>query len=130
MVHIDHLGIAVEEIESSLKKYELLGLTVGEKHKFEEAGLEIQFIDAGGVKIELLQPLAEGTIKNFLEKRGPGLHHIAFQVEDIELQLKRLSREGMELIDEEPRTGFGGSKIAFIHPRSMNGVLVELVQSH
>lgn len=128
-MYIEHVGIAVRDIESALKKYELLGLKTREKHILEEEGLHIQLIDAGEAKIELLEPIAGGDIKTFLDKRGPGLHHIAFQVKDIQGQLKRLSKKGMELIDKEPRKGLGESKIAFIHPKSMNGVLIELVQS-
>lgn len=127
-MQIDHLGIAVEDIKSALKKYEMLGLKEGEKHKLEERGLEIQLIDAGEAKIELLQPLAEGKLEKFLETRGPGLHHIAFLVEDIDRQLTKLKKEGVELIDEKPRRSIGGSHVAFIHPRSMDGVLVELVE--
>ena len=127
---IDHIGIAVRNLEEAKDIYSgLLGLAAGETEELEEQKLVASSLLAGDVKIELLEPThPDGPVGRFIGKRGEGFHHIAFRVEDIEECLEELKAKGMKLIDEKPRIGAGGAKIAFLHPKGTHGVLVELVE--
>lgn len=125
---IDHLGIATHSIEASEEMYRrLLGHGCYHYEEIPEQGVKVGFIQVGEQKIELLEPLkAEGPIFKFLEKKGPGFHHIAYKVEDIISELKRLADEGFQLIDHHPRIGALGKHVAFIHPKATGSVLIEL----
>ncbi|GAQ26180.1 MULTISPECIES: methylmalonyl-CoA epimerase [Tepidanaerobacter] len=127
---IDHIGIAVSNIQDAAKFYtEALGLKVSEIETVEEQKVKTVGILLGDTRIELLEPLgAEGPIAKFIEKRGEGIQHIALKVDDIKAQLDDLKQKGIRLIDEEPKMGAGGAKIAFIHPKSTNGILIELCE--
>lgn len=127
---IDHLGIATREIAEALTFWrDSLGLELGEVEEVEEQKVRVAMLPLGESRVELLEPTGpDSPIAKFLEKRGPGLHHIAIRVEDILQSLDRLKSQGARLIDESPRLGAGGSLVAFVHPSSANGVLLELVQ--
>jgi methylmalonyl-CoA epimerase len=127
---IDHVGVAVHEIEPALEIYrDRFELQVAHREVVAEQGVEALLLDVGENHVELLAPLGEDTpVGRFLAKQGPGLHHVAYQVADIEQTLAQLKAAGMELIDERPRTGIRGSRVAFMHPRSSAGVLTEIVQ--
>jgi len=127
---IDHIGIAVHSIDDAQKFYsKALGLPIGGRETLESQGVELAFIQVGESRIELLQPLSPDTpIGKFLDKKGQGMHHIALKVDDIDASLAKLKEEGARLIDQEPREGAHGTKVAFCHPRSTFGVLLELVQ--
>ncbi|HUB36785.1 MAG TPA: methylmalonyl-CoA epimerase [Solirubrobacteraceae bacterium] len=127
---IDHIGVAVEEIDASLALYrDLFALDVAHREIVTEQGVEAVLLDVGENHVELLAPLAPDTpVGKFLARKGPGLHHIAYQVSDIDATLASLKQAGAELIDEEPRTGIRESRVAFLHPRSTGGVLTEIVQ--
>ena len=130
VIKIDHLGIAVKSINKGKKFWgDLLGLWLEESEAMDAEKLITTFFPIGESEIELLESTdPEGPIGRFLEKRGEGIHHVAFRVENIEEALKELKEKGIRLIDETPRTGARGSKIAFLHPKSTNGVLVELCE--
>ncbi len=125
---VDHIGIAVKSIEESLKFYEgVLGIKCEGKEEVVDQNVITAFLPIGETEVELLESTSEeGAIAKFIEKRGEGLHHIAFRVDDIEKALEELRAQGIRLIDEKPRLGAGGAKIAFIHPKSSNGVLIEI----
>jgi methylmalonyl-CoA/ethylmalonyl-CoA epimerase len=125
---LDHIGIAVRDLDKARENYRLLGLEESGRERLADQGVEICVFQLGEARIELLQPLGDGPLANFLEKRGEGLHHLAVEVADIDKELQRLREAGVRLVDEQPRRGFGGSRIAFIHPGSMSGVLIELVE--
>lgn len=127
---IDHIGIAVKNIDDAAKLYtDALGLKVQDVELMESVGVKIAMIPVGESKIELIEPTnPEGGIARFIEKRGEGLHHIAFEVSDIEAALDLLKAKGMPLVDEKPRSGAGESRIAFLNPRGANGVSIELVE--
>lgn len=127
---IDHIGIAVNDLKEAMSIYtDILGLESKMTEKIEEQKIIFATILVGGVKIELLQPThPDGSIGKFIKKKGEGMHHIAFMVENIDESLKELSAKGVNLIDEKARIGAGGTKIAFIHPKDMKGVLIELVE--
>jgi methylmalonyl-CoA epimerase len=127
---IYHLGYAVEDIEAASSFYKAnFGATPGEPEVVEEQGMIATMFRVGESSIELVQPTRpDSPVGRFLAKRGEGFHHVAFEVEDLEETLAELGRNGVELIDEEPRRGAGGTKMAFIHPRSVFGVLTELVE--
>jgi methylmalonyl-CoA/ethylmalonyl-CoA epimerase len=127
---IDHLGIATREIAETLSFWrDSLGLELEEVEEVSDQKVRVAMLPLGESRVELLEPTApDSPIAKFLEKRGPGLHHIAIRVEDILQSLDRLKRQGARLIDESPRPGAGGSLVAFVHPSSANGVLLELVQ--
>ena len=127
---IEHLGYAVEDLEAAARFYtERFGVEVGEPEEVAEQGIRAMMFRVGESKIELLQPTREDSpVGKFLGKRGPGFHHVAFEVEDIEDALKELKDGGVELIDEKPRVGVGGMRMAFVHPREAFGVLTELVE--
>jgi methylmalonyl-CoA epimerase len=127
-----HVAIAVRKIDEVEKLYEkALGLRVTHREVVQEQGVRSSMLEpeGGGTPIELLEPLSDNSpISKFLEKRGEGIHHICFIVEDIESALKRLKEQGVQLIDESPHPGAYGAKVAFIHPKAMNGVLIELAE--
>ena len=127
---IYHLGYAVEDIEAALRFYqENFGVVPGEPEIVEDQGIIATMFRVGESSIELLQPThPDSPVGKFLARRGEGLHHVAFEVEDLEGTLAELGRNGVELIDEEPRRGGGGTKMAFVHPEGTFGVLTELVE--
>jgi methylmalonyl-CoA/ethylmalonyl-CoA epimerase len=127
---IDHIGVAVEELEPALELYrDRLDLALAHREVVTEQGVEAVLLDLGENHVELLAPLGPDTpVGKFLARQGPGLHHVAYQVSDIGAALEQLKRDGMQLIDAEPRTGIRGSRVAFLHPRSTLGVLTEIVQ--
>jgi methylmalonyl-CoA/ethylmalonyl-CoA epimerase len=127
---IDHLGIAVKSIDEALKFYrDVLGLSLSGTEIVEEQGVEVAMLPIGESRVELLQPTGENSpVARFIEKRGPGIHHICIEVEDISARLAEFKAAGAQLIDEQPRRGAGGHLIAFVHPKSTSGVLIELVQ--
>jgi methylmalonyl-CoA/ethylmalonyl-CoA epimerase len=127
---IDHIGVAVEEIEPALELYrDRLELAVAHREVVAEQGVEALLLDVGENHVELLAPLSPDTpVGKFLAKRGPGLHHVAYQVDDIDAVLAKLRDAGVPLIDEQPRTGIRRSRVAFLHPRGTGGVLTEIVQ--
>ncbi|MGZ8844226.1 MAG: methylmalonyl-CoA epimerase [Pyrinomonadaceae bacterium] len=128
---IDHIGVATEGIEAAATFYrDALGLAVEEIEEVAEQKVRVAMLPIGESRIELLEPTAEDSpISKFLAKRGPGIHHIAVQVDDIRAALDGLKQKGARLIDEHPRTGAGGCLVAFVHPSSAGGVLIELVQN-
>ncbi len=127
-----HVAIAVKNLSEVEEVYKTaLGLHVEHREVVEDQGVKTSMLvpDGGGTAIELLEPLDENSpISKFLEKRGEGIHHICFKVDDIEAVLERLKKQGVRLIDESPRPGAYNSRVAFIHPKAMNGVLVELAE--
>jgi methylmalonyl-CoA epimerase len=127
---IDHVGIAVQDIETSLELWrDRFKLDVVHREIVQEQGVEALLLDVGENHIELLAPLGPDTpVGKFLAKKGPGMHHIAYQVSDIDATLAALKEAGMALIDEQPRIGIRSSRVAFLHPRSTEGVLTEIVE--
>ena len=127
---IDHIGIATRSIEEGLAVWQdALGLKPDTAEEVAEQGVKICMLPVGDTHVELLEPLTpDSAVGKFLAKRGPGLHHIALEVADIHGSLEQLKQRGARLIDETPRVGAGGSLIAFVHPSTTNGVLLELVQ--
>lgn len=128
---INHLGIATNGIDEALKFWsDALGLENVHTETVEDQKVRVAMLPIGETRIELLEPTSEDSpISKFLQKRGGGIHHIAVEVENIEESLAKLKQEGMRLIDEKPRIGAEGCLVAFVHPSSANGVLLELVQS-
>jgi methylmalonyl-CoA epimerase len=127
---IDHIGVAVEDLDAAIALYDdSLDLELVHRETVESQGVEAVLLDIGENHVELLRPLSPDTpVGKFLAKRGPGLHHVAYQTTDIEATLEGLKAAGMRLIDESPRTGIRNSKVAFLHPASSGGVLTEIVQ--
>ncbi|HEX5955327.1 MAG TPA: methylmalonyl-CoA epimerase [Solirubrobacterales bacterium] len=127
---IDHVGVAVEDLDSALALYEgTFGMPVGHRETVSDQGVEAVLLDVGDGHVELLRPLGEDTaVGRFLARRGPGLHHVAYRVDDIDAALAQLREQGVELIDSEPRTGIRASRVAFLHPRATSGVLTEIVE--
>jgi methylmalonyl-CoA/ethylmalonyl-CoA epimerase len=128
VLKIDHLGIAVNSIEEAKKLFhDILGLTFEGTETVQEQKVTTAFFPVGDSEVELLESTApDGPIAKYLEKRGEGIQHIAFRVDNLEEALAELKDKGIRLIDEKPRRGAGGAKIAFIHPKSTHGVLIEL----
>ena len=127
---IDHVGVAVEDIDAALELYrDALGMPLVHRETVTEQGVEAALLDIGDGHIELLEPLGPETpVGRFLARSGPGLHHVAYRVNSVEETLTELSGAGLRLIDEQPRVGIRGSLVAFVHPKSTDGVLTELVQ--
>jgi methylmalonyl-CoA/ethylmalonyl-CoA epimerase len=127
---LDHIGIATRELQDATKIWgDALGLEAAHTEVVAEQGVRVMMLPLGDTNIELLEPLKpDSPVGKFLEKRGPGIHHIAIQVDDIELALARLKEKGARLIDETPRVGANNCLVAFVHPAATNGVLLELVQ--
>jgi methylmalonyl-CoA epimerase len=127
---IDHIGVAVEDLDAAIALHQdTYGMTLVHRETVSEQGVEAVLLDVGENHVELLRPLSEDTpVGKFLAKRGPGLHHVAYQVTDIEAVLERLRAQGVRLIDETPRVGIRNSSVAFLHPSASGGVLTEIVQ--
>jgi methylmalonyl-CoA epimerase len=127
---IDHVGVAVEDLEAAVSLYEdQLGMPVVHRETVAEQGVEAVLLEVGDGHIELLKPLTPDTaVGRFVIKRGPGLHHVAYRVSDIDQTLSNLAAAGLRLIDERPRRGIRNSRVAFIHPAGTGGVLTEIVQ--
>jgi methylmalonyl-CoA/ethylmalonyl-CoA epimerase len=127
---IDHIGVAVQDIEESLALYrDSFAMDVAHREIVTEQGVEAVLLDVGENHIELLAPLGQDTpVGKFLAKKGPGLHHVAYQVSDIDATLDSLKQAGMPLIDEQARVGIRGSRVAFLHPKGTAGVLTEIVE--
>jgi len=128
--NIDHIGIAVTNMQESLSFWETsLGIEPHSIQEVPEQKLRTAFLPVGGTEIELLESTsAESSVAKFIEKHGEGLHHIAIRVDDIEAALAELKAKGIQLIDETPRNGAGGTRIAFVHPKATHGVLLELCE--
>lgn len=128
VLNIDHIGIAVKQISESIKFYnDALGLELGGTEDVPERHLRVGFIEIGSTKIELIESTSdESAIAKFIEKKGGGLHHICLRVDNIVEALKYMKGKGFKLIDNEPKDGAEGSKVAFVHPKSASGVLIEL----
>ena len=128
---IDHIGVAVDDLDGAIALYEgRLGMPMQHRETVEEQGVEAVLLGAGESHVELLRPLGPDTaVGKFLARRGPGLHHVAYCTADIESALDAVRGAGFELIDERPRIGIGGSRVAFLHPKSTGGVLTELVEA-
>ena len=128
--YVDHIGIAVHDLEASMSFFQrVFGVPQGEIKELADQGVIATLLPLGQTRLELLQPLSpENAVGRFLERRGEGLHHLAFHVDHVADKLQVLSGQGLELLDKEPREGLSGI-IAFIHPRSVHGILTELVQT-
>jgi methylmalonyl-CoA/ethylmalonyl-CoA epimerase len=128
---IHHLGVAVEDLDAALATYErLFGAEVEHRATVEDQGVRAASLRIGTGRVELLEPLAEDTpVGRFLAKRGPGMHHVAYEVSDLGATLAELARAGADLIDPHPRPGLFGLEVAFVHPDSVHGVLSEVVSS-
>ncbi len=126
----DHIGIAVESIEESAKFYQTLGLTIDHIEEVPQEGVRVAMIEVGETRIELLEPTTEDSpVRRFLDKRGPGVHHICFATDDIHADQLKLEESGADVLRPQPTLGAGGCWVQFIHPRSAGGVLVELSQA-
>jgi methylmalonyl-CoA epimerase len=127
---IDHIGVAVQDLDAAVALYErAYGMPVVHRETLEDQGVEAVLLDVGENHVELLAPLGDDTpVGKFVARRGPGLHHVAYQVADIDATLQALRDAGLRLIDETPRIGLRASRVAFLHPASTGGVLSELVQ--
>jgi methylmalonyl-CoA epimerase len=128
-LNVHHLGIAVDDLDAAILVYaDLFGATLEHRERVEEQGVEAASLRVGESRIELLQPLGPDTpVGRFLAKRGPGMHHMAFEVEDLAAELERLKAHDVVLIDEQPRRGMFGLQVAFVHPEATGGVLAEFV---
>jgi methylmalonyl-CoA/ethylmalonyl-CoA epimerase len=128
---IDHIGVAVEELDEAVALYsERLAMQVQHRETVEEQGVEAVLLGVGESHVELLRPLGPETpVGRFLQRNGPGLHHVAYGTDDIDSALDAVREAGLRLIDERPRTGIRNSRVAFVHPRSTGGVLTELVEA-
>ena len=128
---IDHIGVAVSDLDAAIAIHrDTYGMPLVHRETVAEQGVEAALLDIGESHVELLAPLAPDTpVGRFLEKRGPGLHHVAYRVDDVAATLDELRAAGLRLIDDEPRAGIRGSRVAFLHPSASGGVLTELVQT-
>jgi methylmalonyl-CoA/ethylmalonyl-CoA epimerase len=127
---IDHIGVAVADLDAALALHQqTYGMPVVHRETMAEQGVEAVLLDVGDGHVELMAPLGDDTpVGRFLERRGPGLHHVAYAVDDVDSALRALREQGLQLIDERPRAGLRGSRVAFVHPSATGGVLTELVQ--
>ncbi len=126
-MEFDHVGIATDDAESMATLYEAL-FDAPAVHREEFDGMTVVFLDVGGAYFELLEPHEEGTIARYLDRNGPGIHHVAVATDDVDAALEAAREAGVDCIDEEPRPGAWGHEVAFLHPKSTGGVLVEFVQ--
>lgn len=131
VLKINHIGVATSDAGEALRFFaDGLGLGVGGIENVESEAVRVSFLAVGESRVELLEPLGEeGPVQRFLASRGAGVHHVCLEVDDLEGMLARLRAEGVRLLDEEPRRGAHGTLVAFVHPKSAGGILVELVQS-
>lgn len=131
VLRIHHLAVAVEDLDEALETYRrLFGAELEHRETVPEQGVEAAAVLVGGSRVELLAPLGDETpVGKFLAKRGPGVHHVAYEVADVHAELEALAEQGAELIDSEPRPGLFGLQVAFLHPDAAHGVLSELVSS-
>lgn len=128
---IHHIGIAVQDLEQAAKPYIELGYALEAQGRVESQGVEVWMLKSGPSRLELLEATRpDSAIARFIEKHGPGLHHIALATPNLTAELQRLAANGAPLIDTAPRPGFGGHRVAFVHPRWSGGVLIELVEVH
>ena len=127
---IDHIGVAVDDLDGAVKLYsESFGMREQHRETIAAFDVEAVLLEVGEGHVELLKPLSgESGIGKFIERNGPGLHHVAYQTSDIDSALEQVKAAGLDLIDQEPRTGIRGSRVAFLHPKSTGGVLTELVE--
>jgi methylmalonyl-CoA/ethylmalonyl-CoA epimerase len=127
---IDHIGVAVEDLDGAVQLYrDSFGMREQHRETIEAFDVEAVLLEVGEGHVELLKPLSsESGIGKFLERNGPGLHHVAYQTSDIDSALEQVKASGMQLIDQEPRRGIRGSRVAFLHPKATGGVLTELVE--
>jgi methylmalonyl-CoA/ethylmalonyl-CoA epimerase len=130
-LNVHHIGIAVDDLDAAILVYEeLFGATVEHRETVAEQGIEAASLRVGPSRIELLRPLGPDTpVGKFLAKRGPGMHHVAFEVDDVAAELARVAAAGARLIDETPRRGLFGLQVAFVHPEATGGVLAEFVSN-
>ena len=128
---VDHIGVAVEDLDEAVALYEgRLGMPVQHRETVEEQGVEAVLLGVGDSHVELLRPLGRDTaVGKFLARSGPGLHHVAYGTDDIQAALDAVRGAGLQLIDDQPRAGIRGSRVAFLHPKSTGGVLTELVEA-
>ena len=126
---IDHIGIAVKDLEKACDAFDKLGIKVAGKEDVKEQKVKVAFLPVDDSELELLESTSpDSPITKFIEKKGEGIHHIAFKVKNLDKILEKLKKKGVRLIDEKSRYGAGGAKIAFLHPKSTNGVLIELCE--
>jgi methylmalonyl-CoA epimerase len=126
---VHHVAFAVADLDEAVDTYErLFGARVELRGRMEDQGVEAAYLRIGSGRVELVSALEEDTpVGRFLAKRGPGMHHVAYEVADVGTAVRRLAAEGVEVIDPEPRTGLGGHEVSFVHPDSVHGVLVEVI---
>ena len=130
LADVDHIGVAVGSLDTGAKAWATLGVAAGPAEEVPAARVRVAFLSVGDTRIELLEPLGDDCpVARFLERRGPGLHHIAFRVEELDGVLARLDRAGVPLVDHRGRPGAHGTRVAFLHPSALGGVLVELVEA-
>lgn len=127
---LNHVNVAAADARALAERFrEVLGLAVTEEEEVTDQGVRVLKLAAGSATVEITEPLGpDTTVGRFIEKRGTAIHHLAFEVEDLQTTLTRLKAEGVALVDEEPRLGASGHRIAFVHPKSFGGILVELVE--
>ncbi len=127
---IDHIGVAVEDLDGAVRLYrDKLGMREQHRETVEEQGVDAVLLEIGDGHVELLSPLGpETAVGRFLDRHGPGMHHVAYRTDDIDAALEHVRQAGLRLIDEQPRTGIRNSRVAFVHPKSTGGVLTELVE--
>ncbi len=125
---LDHVAVAVRDVEAARRNFEKLGLELDRIEEVPDQKARVAFFDVGSAHLELVAPMEEGAVSRSIDRRGEGLHHICLEVDDLEQALALVKAAGIGLVDENPRPGAGGTKIAFVHPKGLNGVLVELVE--
>ena len=127
---IDHIGVAVEDLDESIALYrDRLGMREQHRETVEEFGVEAALLEIGDAHVELLTPIqSDSAVARFLERNGPGMHHVAYRTADIDAALERMTKAGVRMIDEQARTGIRDSRVAFVHPKSTGGVLTEIVE--
>ena len=127
---IDHIGVAVEDLDESIALYrDRFGMREQHRETVEEFGVEAALLEIGDAHVELLTPIQpDSAVARFLEKNGPGMHHVAYRTADIDAELERMNKAGVRMIDEQARTGIRESRVAFVHPKSTGGVLTEIVE--
>jgi methylmalonyl-CoA epimerase len=129
-IRIDHIGIAVHDLDTAVELYtSVFGCNFFHRERVSEQGMEMAMLMVGDLRIELMEPISEtGVLATFMKKHGPGIHHVAYEVNDIGACLQKLRDSGLQLVDQEPRRGAENALIAFIHPKSTDGVLIEICE--